>query len=101
MVSVRNKVALSGKSIPLQICKSHFAQTSQNHRDSCSYCLWCPHSIHSMLSDCCTRIGFLYIEYNYIEIMVLSIVINALLEESLCHIHSDYWSTAQHVYVNV
>ena len=33
VASVRNKVALSGKSIPLHICKSHFAQTSQNHRD--------------------------------------------------------------------
>ena len=33
VVSVRNKVALSGKSIPLQICKSGFARTSQNHRD--------------------------------------------------------------------
>ena len=53
-----------------------------------------------MLSDCCTHIGFLYIEYNYIEIMVLSIVINDLLEV-FCHIRSDYWSTAQHVYVSV
>ena len=53
-----------------------------------------------MLSDCCTHIGFLYIEYNYIEIMVLSIVINDLLEV-FCHMHSDYWSTAQHVYVSV
>ena len=33
VASVRNKVALSGKSIPLQICKSHFARTSQNHHD--------------------------------------------------------------------
>ena len=30
---VRNKLALSAKPIPLQICKSHFAKTSQNHRD--------------------------------------------------------------------
>ena len=33
LVCVRNKLALSGKPIPLQICKSHFARTSQNHRD--------------------------------------------------------------------
>ena len=33
VASVRNKVALSGKSIPLQICKSHFVRTSQNHCD--------------------------------------------------------------------
>ena len=33
LVCVRNKLALSGKPIPLQICKSHFAKTSQNHHN--------------------------------------------------------------------